>query len=162
MKPERMLNYFLIVLSLFPAWPSNACVCSDFEMLPEVSEKHLDESSYQLFTGKIIGIETLTEPLYPDTTGLSDYQKTQSRSFQLITISVIRSYGSQITTDTIRIATGMGVPDCGITFFKKKKKYLFTVGTKEANKAYFWTSICLPNRELKHAKSEIEFIENNR
>ena len=129
--------------------------------MPKVSEEHLDQSKFQLFTGKVLSIETSTMPLYSDTVGISEYQKEQTRTFKLITISVMESYGNEVQNDTIQIATGMGAPDCGVTFFKKNKKYLFTVGTKDESQKYFWTSICVPNRELKKAQNEIEFIEQN-
>ena len=157
-----MTKSILLFSTFLFLFNSQACVCSDFNFFPSVSEEFLDQDEYQLFSGKVLNIEPITELRYKDTTGLSDYEKSQTRRYQRVTVEVIKSYGNQITMDTIQIATGFGGPDCGVTFFKKKKKYLITVGAKEESQENFWTSICVPNKELKKAKEEIAIIEKAR
>ncbi|MFT4601998.1 MAG: hypothetical protein ACI857_002184 [Arenicella sp.] len=154
-----MMKSILLFSSFLFIFNSQACVCSDFNFFPSVSEEFLDQDEYQMFTGKVLNIEVIAQPTYKDTTGLSEYEKSQTRRFQRVTIEVFKSYGNQITMDTIQIATGFGGPDCGVSFFKKKKKFLFTVGTKPEGQEYFWTSICVPNKELKKAKEDIVLIE---
>ena len=157
-----MVRTLLITMTLCFSMFSFACVCSDFEISPKVKTEHLDQSQFQIFTGKVLKVESATIPIYSKTKGLSEQQKKSTRTIQLITILVIKSYGNKVKTDTVQIATGHGAPDCGVSFFKKNKKFLFTV-VKKKNKGedYFWTTICLPNKPLKEAQADIEFIEKN-
>jgi len=154
----------LILLTIFTIlnFSSFGCVCSDWAFMPAVNDKHLDEDNYQILSAKVIDIKSITEPLYSDTTGLSDYQKSHKRTYNLITLSIIENYGSTITADTITIATGtMSALDCGFPF-KKNKKYLITLSKNNDGQQRFWTSICVPTRKLKDAKEDIAFIEKNK
>lgn len=130
--------------------------------MPPVEEKHLKEDRYQILTGRVLDIQKVSQPLYIDTTELTDFQKSQRNTYYLVTISIIKTYGHGISVDTIDIATGtMPSLDCGFPF-EKNKEYLITLTTKNEDQEYYWTSICVPTKELSDAKKDMEFIVRNK
>ena len=157
----KLQTILFIALSILTA-DAFGCVCSDLNFSPSVESKYLDETNYQILTGKVLDIEVSTMPLYKDTTDLTDDQKKKKRVYHLATIVITKNYGGAITADTIDIATGaMPNLDCGFPF-ERNEEYLIILTAKEPDQEYFWTNICLPTKEIARAKGDIEFIEKRK
>ena len=152
----KLVFFFIYALMGFT---SSACVCSDFDFMPDFTEKFMDSSQYQMVAATIISIEEVNEPLYADTTGRTSYEQSLKRYYREIKLELIASTHQQ-QTSTLTIATGLNGGACGVTWFKKGRKYLITLGKNKDSKGRYWTSICVPNRQLNKSKEAIEFIKN--